>query len=232
MSFSLLSLLFLLTPEAAGSGSASAGSFLSDPDYAVCAERVLKDATEGREFAKRWVNDAGGAPAQHCLAVADLKAGFPKLAAVRLEELSERADAGDDISRGRILSQAALAYLEAQEVAEAARAIGAAFIMAPDDDALYLPAAKVYAAEERRQATVDAVTAAEARGIASSEGYVLRGRARYTFAAYREAADDVIAALKLDPVNIDALVLRGDLAQQGIDIRADYSAALRKRKKS
>jgi Tfp pilus assembly protein PilF len=223
MSLSFLAALLLLTPEA---DAAATGE---DP-YEACAARVIANVKEGREFAARWVAEAGGAPAQHCLALADLRAGFPKLAAVRLEELSERADAGDLIVRARILSQAALAYLEAQEVAEAARAIEAAFAMAPDEDELYLPAAKVYSAEEKRQVTIDAVTTAEKRGIVSAEGYVLRGRARYAVTQYREAADDVMAALKIDPVNIDALTLRGDLAQQGIDIRADYSSALRKKR--
>lgn len=222
MSFAILAAL-LLTPEAVASTP-------GEDAYEACAARVIENVKEGREFAARWVAEAGGAPAQHCLALGDLRAGFPKLAAVRLEELSERADAGDLIVRARILSQAAVAYLEAQEVAEAARTLEAAFAMAPDDDELYLPAAKVYATEEKRQATIDAVTTAEKRGLVSAEGYVLRGRARYAVMQYREAADDVVAALKLDPVSIEALTLRGDLAQHGVDIRADYSSALRKKR--
>lgn len=224
----LPALLLLITPEAA---APAVGTAAPDRTYEACTALVLKDAKAGREFAARWVAEAGGPQAQHCLAVADLRAGFPKIAAIRLEELSERTDAGDNVIRARILSQAALAWLEGGEVAEAARSIEAAFAMAPDDDELYLPAARVYAAEERRQATIDAVTTAEDRGMATSQGYVLRGRAYFVLTKYREAADDVVAALKLDPLNVDALVLRGDLAQQGVDIRADYSKALSGRRK-
>jgi tetratricopeptide (TPR) repeat protein len=229
MSSLLFSTAFLfLTPEAA---APIAPQPPLERSYEICAERVLKNVKEGREFAARWVADVGGVEAMHCLALADLRAGFPKLAAVRLEELSEREDAGDHVIRARILSQAALAYLEGKETQEAARAIAAAFAMAPDDDELYLPAAKVYAAEEKRNATIEAVTTAETRGRVSAEGFVLRGRARYALADYRDAADDVVGALKLDPTNLDALVLRGDLAQQGIDVRADYSKALRQKGK-
>ena len=44
--------------------------------------------------------------------------------------------------------------------------------------------------------------------------------------AFACSADDVIAALRIDPTNLDALVLRGDLSQKGVDIRADYAPAL------
>ncbi|NWG70650.1 MAG: hypothetical protein HXY23_03445 [Parvularculaceae bacterium] len=229
MSIVLPALLLLLTPEAAAPAATAAPG--PERSYEACAALVLADAQSGRAFAERWTAEAGGPEAEHCLALADLRAGFPKLAAVRLEELSERAGVGDNIIRARLLSQAALAWLEAEEVAEAARAVAAAVALAPDDDELHLPAARVYAAAEKRQATIDAVTAAESRGLVSAEGYVLRGRAQYFLANYREAADDVVLALKLDPANIDALVLRGDLAQQGIDIRADYSKALQNRRK-
>lgn len=230
MSYVVLPVLFLLlTPEAPAVTHAPP-RMAADPDYESCLAQVFKNIPEGREFAARWASEGGGASAQHCLALADLAAGFPKVAAIRLEELSERSDAGDPSVRAGFLSQAALAWVEAREPAEAERSIAAAFALAPDADQLFLPAASVYAAQEKRQATIDAVTTAETRGQTSSDGYVLRGRARYALTEYRAAADDVIAALKLDPTNVDALVLRGDLAQQGIDIKADYSRAVGKKK--
>ena len=38
------------------------------------------------------------------------------------------------------------------------------------------------------------------------------------------AADDVVAALTIDPYNIDALTMRGELRQAGVEIEAYYGA--------
>lgn len=213
--------LLLLTPEAPDFVQAPVEE-TPDPEYASCIAGVAKDAESGRQAALDWASEGGGAPAQHCLAVADLAAGLPKLAAIRLEELSERADAGDALVRARILSQAALAWVEAGEPEQAQSAIDRAFSFAPGSGELELAGAKVHAANNRQQATIDAVTRAEEEGVVSAEGYVLRARARFSLSQYRAAADDVIAALKIDPFNLDALVLRGELAQAGIDIGANY----------
>lgn len=222
-------LFLLLTPEAAPGSRAeveAAAAAERNPQYQACIERVFKNIKDGRALAERWTSEGGGPPAVHCLAIADLAAGFPKVAAVRLYELAERPEAGEYGVRAKIFAEAAEAFVSAGALEEAEDAIGAAFALAPDADELYLPSAKVDAARGRDQPTIDAVTTAEERGVVSSEGFVLRGRARFRLADYRRAADDVIAALRIDPTNIDALVLRGDLAQKGVDIRADYAPAL------
>jgi hypothetical protein len=212
----------LLTPEAPPAGEAPAVAAV-DPQYEDCVARVYRNIRDGRDFASRWASAGGGAPAQHCLAVAELAAGFPKISAIRLEELAERPDAGDEMVRARILAQAALAWIEAAMPDEGKRAIDAAFSLAPESGELQLSAAKIHMALSQHQATVDAVTTAEAAGFATAAGYVLRGRARYFLADYRAAADDVVAALTIEPTNLDALVLRGDLVQHGVEIEASYS---------
>lgn len=218
---SAAAILLLLTPEAPTVVQAAVPES-PDPEYAACVAAVGDNVETGREFAIRWASEGGGAPAQHCLAIADLAAGFPKSAAMRLEELAERSDAGDLLVRARILSQAALAWVEAGEPLEADRTIEQAFALAPDAGELYLAAAKVYAANDRQQATIDAITSAENAGFVSADGYVLRARAHFALAQYHRAAEDDVAALKIDPFNLDALVLRGELAQAGIAIDADY----------
>jgi tetratricopeptide (TPR) repeat protein len=214
-------ILAALTPEAPLLDSPVPESL--DPDYKACTDKVRTNVADGRRAATLWVNAGGGPPAHHCLAVADLAAGFPKLAAIRLEDLAAREEAGDALIRARLYSQAALAWLEAKEPALAEKAVGAAFAAAPDADELYLIAAKVYAAGDKQQATIDAVTTAEERGYKSADCYVLRGRALHALARHREAAEDVVNALTLDPANLDALVLRGDLYQAGIEIDAYYT---------
>ncbi|MGE0408621.1 MAG: hypothetical protein AB7P23_05075 [Amphiplicatus sp.] len=206
-----------LTPEAP---PLEAG--VVDPGYAACIERVEKNVEDGRKAAAQWAADTGRAPALHCLAVADLAAGYPKVAAIRLDELGGRDDAGDAFVRARIYSQAALSWLEADRPDLAEKSIDAAFALAPEAGEIYLAAAKMHWAKQELQATIDAVTAAEEKGFTSADAYVLRGRALHALARDREAADDVVAALTLDPRNLDALVLRGDLYAAGIKIDAHY----------
>ncbi|WDI30476.1 hypothetical protein PUV54_10955 [Hyphococcus flavus] len=188
------------------------------PRYTDCIQLVDADLELGRIAAQQWVSEGGGSEARHCLARADLKAGYPKLAALRLEEIAQRNDAGDDYVRARLYDQAAYAWLEAEQPDRAEQALNDALFLVPDSGELYLTATKVYAAQDRWKDVVRAADTAEAAGFASVETYVLRGRGLYTLANYEHAAQDVVRALELDPTNIDALVLRGDLARQGVTI--------------
>ena len=172
--------------------------------------------------AEQWRSVGGGAPALHCLAIADLAAGFPKLAAVRLLEASGRPDAGDSLLRARLLEQAALAWLEGDEIDSAKQTVEQALTLAPNSGELSLTAGVIYAAGEQWQKTIDAVSAAEEAGIVSIGGYLARARAYKALSKNRQSADDVVAILKIEPTNLDALVLRGELRQVGIDIKADY----------
>lgn len=198
--------------------AAASVALSATPRYTDCVTLVDADLEIGRIAAQQWVNEGGGADARHCLAGADIKAGFPKLAAVRLEEIAERDDAGDDYMRAQVLNQAALAWLQAEQPALAKAALEKAQKIVPDSGELQITAAKIYGVEESWQDVIEAVTTAEKAKIVSAETFVLRGRGRYIFGAYERAADDVVAALSLEPTNIDALVLRGDLAQVGIKI--------------
>jgi len=193
-----------------------------DPRYADCVQLLEADLDVGRIAAQQWVSEGGGAEARHCLAVADLKAGFPKLAALRLEEIAQRNDAGDDYVRARLLSQAAQAWLTAKEPQQAETALDQAIALVPDSPELYLTAAKVYAAQERWRDVVIAVDTAQEGGFVSAETFVLRGRGKFVTGAHEAAAEDVVAALSLDPVNVDALVLRGELAQAGTEIEVFF----------
>ncbi len=201
-----------------------AAAELISPRYSDCITLVNADLDLGRVAAQQWVGEGGGAEARHCLAIADLKAGFPKLAALSLEDIAQRKDAGDDYVRARLLVQAAEAWLIANETAQAQAALDEAMALTPDSGELYLTAAKIYAAEERWQEVITAVNFAEDSGFISAGAFVLRGRARYVYGAFENAANDVVGALSIEPTNIDALVLRGDLAQAGVPIDVFISA--------
>ena len=214
-----------MTPEAPFdpfSQTTSAETSAISSRYQDCIILVEEDLEIGRIAAKQWTAEGGGAPALHCEAIADLRAGFPKLAAVRLTQISERSDAGDTLIRARYLEQAAMAWLEAEELDYASDTIEQAQSLAPNSGELSLTAGLIHAANERWQATIEAITAAEDEGFKTTAGFVARGKAYKALANYRQASEDVVAALSLDPFHLDALVLRGELQQLGIAIDANY----------
>ena len=221
----LETVLALLTPEAPFLPAYLESSIGAGARHQECVRLVIEDIEEGRAGAQRWASEGGGAPAQHCLAIADLAAGFPKLGAIRLRDLAERPDAGDETARARILAEAALAFLDAGETREAEAAIDAAKLRAPALGEIEFVAAKIYADDKRWQAAADAVTAAEDKGVRAPEGYVIRARAMRALGRDEDAANDVVAALTIDPFNIDALTLRGELQQAGVRIEAYYGDA-------
>ena len=204
----------------------------SNPEYAEtsyqyrdCVVLLKTDPEAARQLASEWMTTGGGAPSLHCLALADLARGYPKLAALRLMELSERSDAGDMLMRARILEQSALAWLEAENPTYASDIIEEAKKIAPNAGQISLTAGIIYAAHEKWQNAVDEITAAEEVGISSVDGFVARARAYLSLSKNRQSAEDVISALQIDPLNVDALVLRGELTQQGVEIDANYKRA-------
>lgn len=213
-SVAILFLAAMLTPEPPDDAVFES----QDADHAACAALARKDPTAAAEVARRWSDQGGGAPAAHCLALADLAAGRPRLAAIRLAELAERSDSGDALVRARLFGQAALAFVEAEDMAGAEAALLAASPLAPNSGEIDLYAARVHVAAGRYQAAIDAVDRAERLQLVSPAGYVARARARVALQQLSEAAQDVVEALKLDSLNIDALTLRGDLSQQGVEI--------------
>jgi len=218
----LIALAFLSTPEAPYLPAYLDRIETTTERYADCVNLIVDDLAMGRRAAERWASEGGGAPALHCLAVAELASGLPRLAAARLTEISERADAGDARARARLLAEAALAWIDAREYEEAEAAIDGAKILTPDLPEIDFVAAKVYAAEQKWQAAADAVTKAEKGGLKAVEAFMIRARAMQALGKNGEAADDVVAALTIDPFNIDALTLRGELQQAGVNIEAYY----------
>ncbi|MEM6538454.1 MAG: hypothetical protein AAF668_12090 [Pseudomonadota bacterium] len=195
----------------------------SDESYRACIKLLAEDTAAGAEGARSWMFSGGGAPAMHCVAVADLALGRPRLAAVRLLELSERRDVGPAGTKATVLAEAALAWLDAEEPEFAVEAIETAIDTEPTRVDLQVVAAKAYASAERWQAASDAVDFVEAANVETAEIFLIRARAMRALGKNQEAAEDVVRTLKIDPFNLDALVLRGELVQSGIYIAANYA---------
>ncbi len=197
-------------------------SFQQNPRYKNCLEAIQNDGAAGRETARQWVHDGGGLMAVHCLSVADLAAGFPKLAALRLQELADSKSTGDILTRARLYAQSSEIWLSADQTEEAQTALDNAFQLAPEAGELFLLSGAINVAKRRWQPTINAITKAEELGFTSSQGYTARGRAYKELTQFNDSANDVAKALTLDAFNLDALVLRGELAQTGITINTRF----------
>jgi len=183
-----------------------------DARYAACVAGVEAAPTAGFEAAARWEAFGGGAPAAHCLALAEIARGRPRAGAERLAALA-LDERGDPAVSARLYQQAADAFLAAGLEERAVEAIDEALVAVPRAAELHASAAKIYAAAGRWGRVASAVDAADAEGAAAPGLIVLRGRARQALGDIEGAFEDVAEALRRDPENVDALVLRGELLQ-------------------
>ena len=207
--------------------AASIGAFTLPPEtaserYVDCLALVEIDLKMGRQAAQDWVQQGGGANAHHCLAMADLAAGFHRLGATRLFDISERRDAGDDFVRARLLAQSAEAWLKAENSDAALEMLTLARELAPESGDLSYIAARIYAADEKWHQSIAEANDAIAKGFKDPEIYITRARGHIAHGDHLRAADDVVSALTIDAYNIDALTLRGEIQQAGIEIEVFY----------
>ena len=190
--------------------------------HQACLDGIDADVTAGREAATQWVHDGGGILAEHCLAIADGAAGFPRLAGIRIFNLAESQRSGDTITRARLYAQAAEFFLIGDETEQASNAVGAGFALVPEAAELYLLSAEINKRQERWQAAIDAVNGAEDAGFTNVDALVIRARGYKELNRIDDAANDLASALRIDPFHLDALVLRGELAQRGVHIKTQF----------
>lgn len=188
--------------------------------YNQCVAMIEIDPEQARVNAERWLNQGGGDKARYCAALADLGRGKAKLAGIKLYSLAEHsAEKGDEARiTAQIYAQAAEAFSTAGEHKIALDATAKATKLLPQSAALAGRVALIYGAAEQWQKTIEALDLKEQNVPLSSEELTLRGRAYFSLSQRKEAADDIWQALQLNNENIDALILRGELAQSGVII--------------
>lgn len=186
--------------------------------YRDCLARVDKDPQQAFEFAITWRDEGGGAPAHHCVAMALLQQGHIEEAALRLEKLALRPDAGGSNDRAEILAQAGHAWLLAERPVEADVDFTSAIELAPNNPQVYVDRAQA----SRMRGLWDDVIVDTTKAIGLNrqfvDAYVLRASARRSKGDLSGAANDIERALDLDPKNIGAALERGELLQLGAKI--------------
>ncbi|NHK28507.1 hypothetical protein FF098_011370 [Parvularcula flava] len=189
-----------------------------DPRYGDCVAALDTDPEAGRAAALRWVTDGGGPPAIHCAALADLAMDLPRVGARRLYALAEDLREEDPGMAARLYAQSAQAWLAGDEPENALIPLEKAYGLAPRSPELHLMAAPVYAGAQRWGQTKRVLDLLESENRLNANGYTLRAKAKQMLADYEGAAADIRTALRQEPDNIDALIIRGELIQAGYRI--------------
>ena len=196
---------------------AAALSFAADTpprSHAACVELTSEDPFAGLDYAEAWQAEAGGRPARHCLALATLATDRPGAAGEMLVTLAgeERSDPG---VAARLYLQGAEALMAGRRREEALKALDKAYELAGNEPEVHMSAAGIYATADDWTGVITALDALEKGAALSADALTLRGRAYYSLEKYEEAARDASKALHIDPLLIDAIVLRGDLLNMG-----------------
>lgn len=221
----LLAVLSLATSAQAASTLESADAKLR---YQNCLSLANLNPTAALGVAAEWSKNKGGAPAQHCgaMALAELHR-YPE-AAARLDALGRAPDLGK--LRASVFDQAGNAWMLAGNAAKAAASFSAALALSASDADLYADLARAQAMQKawpEVEADLNAALALQPKRV---DLLVLRASARAAQGKLEAARDDTNAALKIKPNSAEALVQRGEIAHGAGDLvgaRRDFEAALR-----
>lgn len=196
--------------------------------YEQCLSLANLNPTEALRNATEWSKAKGGAPAEHCLAMALTELKRYSEAAVRLDALGRAPDMGS--LRASVFDQAGNAWMLAGDGAKATASFSAALALSANDADLYADLARAQAMQKdwkSVEADLNAALEIQPRRV---DFLILRASALAAQGRLREARDDADAALKLKPNSAEALVQRGDIARRAGDIgsaRRDFQAALK-----
>jgi tetratricopeptide (TPR) repeat protein len=193
--------------------------------YEACLNRAQGDPSGALMLASSWAKSGGGAPAEHCAAVALVGLRRFAEAATRLDALGASPTTGGADMRTAIYDQAGNAWLLAGQADRAVASFSAALGIDPLDADLLADRARANAFKKNWARAESDLTAALMVDPNRADLYVLRGSARHGMGRRADARADFEYALKLQPNNADALVERGTAKLEDGDVagaRADW----------
>ena len=148
--------------------------------------------------------------------MADLTLQTWRIGAMRLLKLADAEAARDPLIAAAHYAKAADALLNLPDETTALTAVSTGLELAQEAAELHMLKGKIHLSKRDWALAEQALTKAESLNRFESAGFAYRARARLEQGKVEPAALDTIAALRLDPHNIEALVLRGELIQQGL----------------
>ena len=212
--------------------SAHAANILERADeklrYQHCLSLANLNPVAALGVATEWSKAKGGAPADHCLAMALVELKRYPEAAARLDALGRAPDMGP--LRASVFDQAGNAWMLAGDAGKAVASFSAALALSGNDADLYADLARAQAMRKAWGETEADLNAALAIQPGRVDLLILRASALTAQGKLKQARDDADAALKLRPNSAEALVQRGDIARAAGDVagaRRDFEAALK-----
>lgn len=180
-------------------------------EYKACIKLTKREPEFAFESALSWRDQGGGFPAQHCAALALIGMEKYHLAAPRLEKLADEMQASGEDFIVPILSQAANAWLLANNFDRANAVASAALEIDPENIELLIDRSHILAAAKNYQEAFDDLDLVLRLDPARSDALAYRAAARRQLGDNKRAMEDAGLALLLEPDLIDALIERGIL---------------------
>jgi len=196
--------------------------------YRRCLASSNADPAAALSDAEAWAKSGGGAPAEHCAAVALVNLKRYAEAGARLDKIAGAASKLDGAFRVALFDQAGNAWLLAGDGDHAVQSFSGALALSAGDADLFADLARAQAMRRNWPEVVLDLNAALQLSPRRADLLVLRASARRAAKHYEDANADIAAALKLKPGDGDALVERGLLRRQLGDLggaRRDFEAA-------
>jgi tetratricopeptide (TPR) repeat protein len=179
--------------------------------YDKCLALARKDPAEGFETGSSWRDHGGGLPAQHCVAVALIGLKEYVEAAHRLEKIAAEMVRESDALRADVLSQAAEAWSEAGQPANAESALTEALKLAPRNANYLVNRAVTYAQRQNYHAAVDDLNKALADGGPRADALAYRASAWRYLGDLKQARLDAEKAVQSDPTFVAAWLELGNI---------------------
>jgi len=196
--------------------------------YQDCLSLANLNPNAALGVAAEWSKAKGGAPADHCLAMALVELKRYPEAAARLDALGRATGMGN--LRASVFDQAGNAWMLAGNAVKAASSFSAALALSANDADLYADLARAKAMQKAWGEVESDLNAALALQPRRADLLILRASALQAQGKIKEARDDADAALKIRPNSAEALVQRGEIGRAAGDVagaRRDFQAALK-----
>lgn len=199
--------------------------------YAACMELTKDHPQDAYDSAGTWLAQNGGAPAQHCRAVALVGLGRYTEAAQLMQTVAAQL-AQTDPSKGlaaHLYDQAGQIWILQGDPAQAIAASTAALQITPNDVDMVMDRAVALGAAERWRDAIGDLNHANELAPKRADILVLRASAYRYVNSTELALADANQAITLDPKNAEAHLERGILKANAGDkaaARADWLQAI------
>ncbi|MCG8493110.1 MAG: hypothetical protein MI743_15930 [Sneathiellales bacterium] len=180
-------------------------------EYEACIKLTKREPELAFESALSWRDTGGGFPARHCAALALVGMKKYHLAAPRLEKLADEMAKSGSAFVIPVLSQAANAWLLAEDYPRANAVASAALELEPGNIELLIDRSRILAKAENYQEAYEDLDLVLRLDPTRPDALAFRGAALRQLGDNQRAMEDVELALSLQPDLVEALLERGIL---------------------